>query len=173
MPAFSPSTAVTPATASDRPTWHVTVAAVVCRQGRYLLIEEKTAQGLVINQPAGHCETGESLTDAVRRETLEESGYAFTPTALVGVFRWLRPANTATQVSPALYLRFAFAGEVGATAISNELDPAINAVHWLTRDEIATKRLRSPMVMATLAAFDAGQRYPLDLVRDLGNGDWS
>src|SRR6185369_17877102 len=85
---------------------NVTVAAVVERDGRFLLVEEETAEGVRFNQPAGHLEEGESLLEAVAREALEETRYRFRPTALVGIYQWPRPQGDIT------YLRFAFAGEI-------------------------------------------------------------
>jgi 8-oxo-dGTP pyrophosphatase MutT (NUDIX family) len=75
---------------------NVTVAAVVYRDGKFLLVEEETDAGLAFNQPAGHLEEGESLVDAVVRETLEETAYHFRPTHLVGIYNWKHP----TKASP-------------------------------------------------------------------------
>ena len=50
----------------------VTVAAIIERDGQFLLVEEETSDGIRFNQPAGHLDPGESLIEAVSRETLEE-----------------------------------------------------------------------------------------------------
>ncbi len=137
---------------------NVTVAAVVFRDGRYLLVEEETDAGLRFNQPAGHLEFGESLIDAVARETLEESAYHFVPTALVGIYHWHNPVRDLT------YLRFAFTGELYGWEAGRRLDDGIVAAHWLTSAEIAAAeaRHRSPMVAACIADHAAGRRYPLE-----------
>jgi hypothetical protein len=80
---------------SEREIWKpdVTVAAIVERDGRYLFIEERVRGQLVLNQPAGHLEAGESLVDALVRETLEESGWRVQPSGLVGIYLWTSPVD--------------------------------------------------------------------------------
>ena len=96
---------------------HVTVAAVVCRDGKFLLVEEETEVGLAFNQPAGHLEEDEPLVDAVVRETLEETAYHFRPTHVVGVYHWKHPTKEDTT-----YLRFAFGGELLGFEPERKLD---------------------------------------------------
>jgi ADP-ribose pyrophosphatase YjhB (NUDIX family) len=139
---------------------NVTVAAVVERDGKYLLVEEETAGGLAFNQPAGHLEAGESLVAAVVRETLEETAYHFRPTHLLGVYNWTRPDGEVT------YLRFAFAGELRGWEAERRLDAGIVAAHWLTLDEVKAtqERHRSPLILRCIEDLIAGKRYPLDLL---------
>ena len=139
---------------------HVTVAAVVERDGKFLLVEEETDDGIRFNQPAGHLECRESLLDAVRREVLEETAYHFVPRALVGIYNWRNEARDLT------YLRFTFAGEVGAHEAERRLDDGIIAAHWLAADEIRARQAqhRSPMIQRCLDDWLAGKRYPLDLL---------
>ena len=139
---------------------HVTVAAVLERDGKFLLVEEETDDGLRYNQPAGHLECGESLSEAAVRETLEETGYHFTPQFLVGVYHWRNEARDIT------YLRFAFVGKITGHEAQRKLDQGIVAAHWLTLDEIRAleARHRSPMIMRCIDDWRAGKRYPLDLV---------
>jgi len=138
---------------------NVTVAAVVFRDGRYLLVEEETEAGLRFNQPAGHLECGESLVDAVSREVLEETAYRFVPSELVGIYHWRNPDKELT------YLRFVFTGELHGWE-ARELDQGIVAAHWLTPEEIAAAapRHRSPLVARCIADHAAGRRYPLELL---------
>ena len=143
---------------------HVTVAAVVERDGRFLLVEEETESGLRFNQPAGHLECREALTDAVRRETLEETGYHFEPKALVGIYNWRNEARDLT------YMRFAFSGEITGHDATRPLDDGIVAAHWLTLAEIEVRRSehRSLMVMRCIEDWLGGQRFPLELIAHLG-----
>ena len=143
---------------------HVTVAAVVERDGKFLLVEEQTEDGIRFNQPAGHLECREALTDAVIRETLEETGYHFVPTALVGVYNWRNEARDLT------YLRFAFAGEILGHDADRVLDEGIIAAHWLTPDEIRAGRAqhRSPLIVRCMEDCLAGRRYPLELMTHFG-----
>lgn len=139
---------------------NVTVAAVVMRDGKFLLVEEETEAGLAFNQPAGHLEAGESLIDAVIRETLEETAYHFKPTHLIGVYNWKHPGKDVT------YLRFAFGGELRGFEAERELDEGIVAARWLTFDEVkATQaRHRSPLILRCIEDQMAGKTAPLDLL---------
>ena len=142
---------------------NVTVAAVVQRDGKFLLVEEETEAGLAFNQPAGHLEDGEALIDAVVRETLEETAYHFRPTHLVGIYNWKRPDREIT------YLRFAFAGELRGYEAGRKLDDGIVAARWLTPDEVkaTATRHRSPLVLRCIDDFRAGRRLPLDCITDM------
>jgi len=139
---------------------HVTVAAVLERDGKFLLVEEETDDGIRYNQPAGHLECGESLTDAAVRETLEETGYHFVPKFLVGIYNWRNEAKDIT------YLRFAFGGEIVGHDAERPLDTGIIAAHWLPLDEIRAlqDRHRSPMIQQCIDDWCAGKHYPLELV---------
>lgn len=142
----------------------VTVAAIIERDGRYLLVEEHTPEGLRLNNPAGHLDPGESPLQGVAREALEETAHAFTPTALVGVYlsRFQRPA-TGEDIT---YLRFAYTGDVGPQQPDRELDTGIVRTLWMTPDEIraSAERHRSPLVQRCIEDHLAGQRFPVDLV---------
>jgi 8-oxo-dGTP pyrophosphatase MutT (NUDIX family) len=148
----------------------VTVAAVVERHGRFLMIEEHTPEGLRLNQPAGHLDEGESLQQAVCRECLEETACAFTPQALLGVYlsRFHRPARAGLN-QPAqdiTYLRFAYTGSVGEPEAGRALDSGIVRTLWLTADELraCVARHRSPLVLQCVEDHLAGRRLPLDAV---------
>lgn len=142
---------------------HVVVAAVLEEDGRFLLVEERTDQGLRFNQPAGHLEAGETLIDAVRREVFEETAYHFEPDALLGIYRWecARRART--------YLRFAFTGIITGYDPTARLDEGILRAVWMTPAEIrmVEARHRSPLVARCLEDYETGRRYPLELLQDL------
>lgn len=144
----------------------VTVAAVIPREGRYLMVEEQTPEGLRLNQPAGHLEQGESPLEAVVREALEETAHALSVQALLGLYmaRFQRPA-TAEDVT---YLRMAFIGEVGEPLPGRTLDDGIVRWLWLTADEIEAAdregRTRSSLVWQCVRDHQAGQRHPLALL---------
>jgi 8-oxo-dGTP pyrophosphatase MutT (NUDIX family) len=142
---------------------HVTVAAVVERAGEFLLVRERADAGIVYNQPAGHLEPGESLIEAVRRETLEETAYVFHPRALVGVYRYLSEANGIT------YLRFCFCGDCDRAPLDRALDTGILGAHWLNRDTLAQRadQLRSPMVLRCIDDYLSGKRFGLELLGEL------
>jgi ADP-ribose pyrophosphatase YjhB (NUDIX family) len=143
---------------------NVTVAAVLERDGKFLLVEEETESGIRFNQPAGHLECREALTDAVIRETLEESGYTFVPRALVGIYNWRNEEKDVT------YLRFAFTGEITAHDAERPLDEGIIAAHWLSLDEIRARQAqhRSPLILRCIEDWCAGTRYPLALITHYG-----
>lgn len=147
---------------SDSHPWlpHVVAAAIVERDGKFLLVEEHTAEGLRLNQPAGHWERGETLLDAVRRETLEETAHRVEPSALIGCYTTHYPRRDIT------YLRFAYVCDVTGFEPERPLDDGIVRAVWLTPEEIATHPTphRSPLVMRCVEDYLAGRRFPLDFV---------
>ncbi len=138
----------------------VTVAGVVERDGRFLFVEEEADGQVVINQPAGRLDPNESLLQAVTREVLEETRYRFTPTALVGIYLWPHESKHVT------YLRFAFTGEINGEDKERDLDKGILRPLWLTPEELRREqdRHRSKLVSRCVADFQAGKRYPLDML---------
>lgn len=142
----------------------VTVAAIIHDNGRFLMVEEHTPDGIRINQPAGHLDQGESLISAAIRETLEETAYDFTPTELVGFYMSRNVSSMRTSTN-ATYLRVAFTGVLGAKS-ARELDTGIIGTRWMTRDELAncTELHRSPLVLQCVDDYLSGQRAPLTLL---------
>lgn len=142
---------------------HLTVAAVIERDGCFLLVEENSDGRIVLNQPAGHVEENETLSEAVIRETLEESGRHFLPEAIVGIYRWRSPLNHIT------YLRVAFCGSCSARDRDLSLDTDIITTHWLSYAELREKAalLRSPLVMRCIEDYLAGQRLSSNLINEL------
>lgn len=141
---------------------HVTVATVVPRGDRFLLVEEDVHGRLVLNQPAGHLDPNESLHEAAVRETLEETGWHVELTGLLGVQQWRSPGGVD-------FLRFTFAAEALRHDAERRLDDGIVRALWLTRAEVAdaAARLRSPMVLGDIDDWLGGRRLPLDAVRYL------
>jgi len=139
----------------------VTVAAVIERDGRFLLVEEETARGRLYNQPAGHLDPGETLAAAVARETLEETAHRFEPTGLLGVYQYHSEADDAT------YIRFAYLGKVTGRDPGRALDEGIVRAVWLTPEEIRgeSARHRSPLVMRCIDDCLAGRAFPLGAVQ--------
>ena len=144
---------------------NVTVAAVIERDGRFLLVEEHAADGLRLNTPAGHLDAGESPAEGCIRETLEETAHHFTPTALVGIYM-ARSRPQAEQGEDVTYMRFAFAGVLGAKEEGRALDEGIVRTLWMTPDEIraSVARHRSPLLLQCVEDYLAGQRHPLELI---------
>ena len=142
---------------------HVTVAAIIERDNRFLMVEEQSADGEVINQPAGHLENGETLIDAVKRETLEETAWTFEPDAIVGIHLWCHPATTAS------FLRISFSGRCLRHDPNRNLDTGIIRTLWLSKEELAAQksRLRSPLVLRCINDYLEGERYPLHLLKSL------
>lgn len=141
----------------------LTVAAIIEQDGRFMFIEERVGGCLVINQPAGHVEPGETLLQAVCRETLEETAWTFLPEAMVGIYLWSRGAGQPS------FLRVAYSGHCSDHDKHRVLDTGIERVLWLSRDELLarTPQLRSPMVLRAVDDYLAGIRYPADLIRDI------
>lgn len=139
-------------------------AAVVERDGRFLIVEERIRGALLLNQPAGHVDEGESIIDAVVRETLEESAWHFVPRSLLGIYLWRNPANGHS------ILRVAFSGDVTHFEPGRELDRPVVAAHWMERDALLAQsgRLRSPLVMRCIDDHLAGIRHDLSALSYLG-----
>jgi 8-oxo-dGTP pyrophosphatase MutT (NUDIX family) len=146
----------------------VTVAAIVEHEGRFLLVEEHTPEGLRLNNPAGHLDPGETPLQAVVRETLEETARVFRPQALLGVYlaRFTRPALGGRPAEDITYLRFAYTGTVGDELPGRSLDHGIVRTLWLSVQQMQAQaaRLRSPLVLANVQDHLAGRRHALDVV---------
>ncbi|THB66611.1 MAG: NUDIX hydrolase [Gammaproteobacteria bacterium] len=142
---------------------HLTVAAVVEDNGRFLFVEEEIRGELVINQPAGHLDEGETLLHAVIRETQEETAYKFLPQALVGILKWSNTEKNKT------FVRVAFCGNVSDHAPEQELDDGIVRTLWLTPEELNSGeyKIRSPMVLETIRKYQANERYPIDFISEI------
>lgn len=149
--------------AVQEPRWtpHVTVATVVVRDGRLLLVEEAIDGRQVLNQPAGHLEPDESLAAAAERETLEETGWTVRLSAFIGTYQWTAPDGTP-------FLRFAYAAEPVSHDPDRPLDDGILRALWLTPAELKADpdRLRSPLVWQVVEDYLAGQRHPLSIVKE-------
>jgi len=139
---------------------HATVATIVERDGRFLLVEEESGGRVVLNQPAGHIEENELFLDAAVRETLEETGWHVRPTYLVGLYVHQSAHNGVT------YHRTCYAAQALSHEQERPLDDGIIAAHWLTRDEIVARsaELRSEMVLKCIDDYLAGRRYPLEFI---------
>ena len=142
----------------------VTVAAVIEENGRFLLVEEETPEGLMLNNPAGHLDAGESPLQAVVRETLEETARDFVPEALLGIYlaRFVRPS----RLEDVTYVRIAFTGQVGQQIAGRVLDKGILRTLWMTVEELraTAARHRSPLVLQCIEDHLAGRRLPLDAI---------
>lgn len=136
----------------------LTVAALAEVSGKFLVVEERIKGRNVFNQPAGHVEEGESIIDAVVREAQEETAWGFTPAALIGVYLWRRPTNGRAT------LRFAFTGAVHDYDARQPLDRGILNTHWLNREQLLERELRSPLVLRCIDDYLTGRRLPLESV---------
>ena len=145
---------------------HVTVATIVERDNRFLLVYENSDGDKVYNQPAGHLDPNETLLEAAVRETREETGWIVKPTHVLGVSQYLSPLNGFT------YLRTTFIAQAITPLADAVLDTDIIEAVWLTYEEILNRRdqLRSPLVLRDIEQYLAGVRYPLSLVYSCGVG---
>lgn len=143
---------------------NVTVAALIERDGRFLMVEEEENGRVVYNQPAGHLDEGESLLTAAVRETWEETSWHFQPMSVTGIYRWMNPLSNIT------YLRVCFTGTCDGHDSNRPLDKGILRALWMTREELCAvnTQLRSPMVMRCIDDYLAGQRCPLNLLVEIG-----
>ncbi|MCH8179575.1 MAG: NUDIX hydrolase [Proteobacteria bacterium] len=155
-----------PGLAAPKARWkpNVTVAALIERDGRFLLVEEDTSDGLLLNNPAGHLDPGESPIQGVIRETLEETARQFTPEGFLGMYMSrFRRTRTGEDIT---YLRLAFFGSVSEADPALQLDEGIVRAVWMSADEIRAcpDRHRSPLLLECLESYLAGERYPLSIL---------
>ena len=142
---------------------HATVAAIIERDNKFLMVEEQVDGIRVINQPAGHLDPDESLLDAVIRETREETAWRFSPEAITGIYLWKHPVNGES------YLRIAFCGQCDDFDSEQALDEGILHAVWKSRDDLVhqEQQLRSPMVLNCIDDYLTGKRFPLDLLANV------
>ena len=142
---------------------HATVAAIVERDNRFLIVEEMSAGKVVYNQPAGHLDPDESLITAAIRETQEETAWQFTPEYISGIYRWDQKSTDCC------FLRVAFVGSCKNHKKDQKLDAGIIKALWLTRDELVAQqdKLRSPLVLSCIDDYLEGKKYPIDLLVDI------
>ena len=144
---------------SERWTPHATVATVIEQDGRFLMVEEVSSGKTVINQPARHVEKGESILDAARRETLEETGWTAEPQNLIGLYTYTAPSNGVT------YHRYCFAAQAGEAIENAVLDDGIIGPRWMTIEELRNSpNLRSDMVLTCVEDYLAGRQFPLEII---------
>jgi ADP-ribose pyrophosphatase YjhB (NUDIX family) len=140
---------------------HVTVAAVIEKNKKFLLVEENTSNGIAFNQPAGHLEEGENIITAVKREVNEETAWKFEPVHIIAIQLWRKNPDCPS------FIRVCFTGYVNSFNADQALDDDIISTHWLSRNEISEKKtkLRSPLVLKSVDAYLAGEHYPLSLLK--------
>jgi 8-oxo-dGTP pyrophosphatase MutT (NUDIX family) len=142
---------------------HATVAAIIERDRKFLVVEELINGKRLFNQPAGHLDPDESLLEAVVRETREETAWQFTADAVTGIYLWKHPDNGES------YLRIAFCGQCYGHDPEQKLDDGILQATWMSRDELVGQKqnMRSPMVIDCIDDYIAGKRYPLDILNNI------
>ncbi|MDX1489951.1 MAG: NUDIX hydrolase [Pseudohongiellaceae bacterium] len=141
---------------------HQTVATIVEKDNKFLLVEELIDGETVINQPAGHLEQNESLIDAAIRETFEETAWKVRPCALLGVYKYTAPSNQVT------YIRTCFIAEAIEHIPSSPLDQGIIRAIWLSEQELEQRQaqLRSPLVLSVIKDYLAGKQCSLEFIQD-------
>ena len=142
---------------------HTTVASIIERDKKFLIVEENINGKIVYNQPAGHLDPNESLIDAAIRETREETAWNFNPRYISGIYRWEQVEKNRC------YIRVAFVGDCDDHKMNQPLDDGIIQAVWLDRKTLASQpnKLRSPMVLKCIDDYLSGKQYPLHLLTDV------
>ncbi len=145
----------------SEPVWypHLTVAAIIERDGQFLCVEEHSRHNNVINQPAGHVDPDESLEAAIQREVLEETGYRFQARFVVGLY-YFQGSNGIN------YLRVCFGGDIIEQPHDGPLDPDITQTHWFSLETLKAQKLRHPVILDCVNDYLSGQHYPLQMIKD-------
>lgn len=109
---------------------------------------------VLLNQPGGHIEAGESPEVAVIREVREETGCDVSCGKLIGVYLWIHP-QTRQQ-----FLRLVFVAEYLGCDESRTLDHNVVRKRWMAREDIEHRRtgLRTPVVLRCVRDFEEGKR---------------
>ena len=143
---------------------HATVAAIIERDNKFLMVEELVQGERMFNQPSGHLDPDENLIDAVIRETQEEAAWQFIPEAVTGIYLWKQPDND--KKDGETFLRVAICGTCTNHDPRQKLDDGIIQALWMSREQLIenSDKLRSPMVINCIDDYLAGKRYPLDLL---------
>ena len=141
----------------------LTVSAVVERDGQFLIVEERSSGVVVLNQPGGHIEAGESPEQAVVRETREEAGCDVAVDGLLDVYLWIHPQTRQN------FLRIVYVANLLREDPACDLDDAIHAVHWYGPADLRKRRreLRSPVVLRVIDDYLTGKRQPDSLLDGL------
>lgn len=146
-------------------TWkpHLTVAAVIERDGQFLMVKERSDNLTVYNQPAGHVENEETIFDAIVREVNEETAWHFTPEYIVGLYKWRKADIDRT------FVRICYSGTVKDHNALQQLDDGILSANWMTIEELMnmdTQKMRSPMVRQCINDYGKGSQFPLDFITE-------
>ncbi len=141
----------------------LTVSAVVEDDGKFLMIEERSSGVVVVNQPGGHIDAGESPEQAAEREALEETGCHVNVTGLLGVYLWIHPQSRQN------FLRIVYVADLVSSDSRRKLDDGIHAVHWYTLGDVRhrIRDLRTPTVLRSIEDYIAGQRIPTMVLADM------
>mgnify|MGYP006104976119 FL=1 len=139
---------------------HITVATIVERAGKFLMVKENSGGRLVYNQPAGHVEVKESLLDAAIRETLEETSWRVNLEKLLGIYQYTSPENGIT------YIRHCFIAKAIEPRTERDLDEDIAEAVWVSLEELEQREseMRSPLVLEVIRDYLKGVSYPLSAV---------
>lgn len=141
----------------------LTVSTIVERDDHFLMIEERSSGQLVVNQPGGHINAGESPEQAAEREALEESGCIVSVTGLLGVYLWIHPQTRQN------FLRIVYIADLVSQNPKRRLDNGIQAVHWYKLSDVRQRKreLRSPIVLRSIEDYIAGNRQSVSLLADM------
>lgn len=141
----------------------LTVSTIVERDDHFLMIEERSSGLLVVNQPGGHINAGESPEQAAEREALEESGCIVSVTGLLGVYLWIHPQTRQN------FLRIVYIADLVSEQPKRRLDNGIQAVHWYKLSDVQQRKreLRSPIVLRSIEDYIAGNRQSVSLLADM------
>ena len=139
---------------------HITVATIVERAGKFLMVKENSGARLVYNQPAGHVEAKESLLDAAVRETLEETAWRVNLEKLLGIYQYTSPENDIT------YIRHCFIAKAIEPRTERDLDEDIAEAAWVSLEELEQREseMRSPLVLEVIRDYLKGVSYPLSAI---------
>ena len=141
----------------------LTISAVVEQDGKFLIVEERSSGIVVVNQPGGHIESGESPEQAVVREAVEEAGCRIKVSELLGVYLWIHPQSRQQ------FLRIVYTADLLGQDTARKLDDGVYAVHWYSIADLRQrqKNLRTPVVLRCIEDYLQGTRQPDSFLADM------
>lgn len=148
------------------------VGGLIEKDGKIALVQEavkgKPDDGKW-NHPAGWLDVGENPILGAKREIEEETGFTFTPTAVLGIYSIVRKDIEKQLNGTPHAIKIIFVGDVKTDNPKQTFDEITN-LKWFTQEEIYamdSSILRETDIKQMVKDYFNGKRYSLDLIHHL------
>ena len=148
------------------------VGSLIEKNGKIALVKESTRGNPddgKWNQPAGWLDVGENPIVGVKRETEEETGFIFTPTAILGIYSLVRKdlEKKSNGKGTPHAIKIIFIGETNTDSPKKFYDDIVD-LKWFKPEEIYAmdnSTLRDADIKQLVKDYFAGKKYPLELIK--------